>query len=297
LVLRSEPISKNSFILENLGAMTFSPSSLLRYLECPYRFYLEKVCRLRESPWPSDELPAWLKGDVFHAAVRSLYESCPHDELFRDADTHSRLLADRVNAVALDWDPYRLVPVNVFALRTWVDKLKAFSETEVALFREGWRIAGMEQEVSAELGGGYRLKGKIDRVDHRDGWARIVDYKTGSLPTKKACRLSTGRAGFTGIQLPSYALLASASGLAREERIEGHYFYDLRDTCGLVNRYDEFTPGECRNYLREFEVFLRTLLDEIHDPAVPFRHTDNPANCAYCPLDLVCRVGESGPKP
>ncbi len=293
-VLRSEPVPKDAFTLGKLAGMTFSPSSIRQYLECPYRFFLEKVCGLRETPWPSDELPGWLKGEVFHAAVKSLYESCPHEELFRDSATHFRFLSDQVNRVARNWDPYRLIPVQVFALRTWIEKLKAFSENEVSLFRDGWRIVGLEQEVSAELGSGYRIKGKIDRLDQRDGWTRIVDYKTGALPMRKACRLSTARPGFTGIQLPVYALLASASGLNRADRIEGLYFYDLRDTFGLVNRFDEFIPGQAKSYLGEFEGFLETILDEIHDPKGSFRHAENPATCTYCPFDLVCRVHESG---
>ena len=45
-------------------------------------------------------------------------------------------------------------------------------------------------------------------------------------------------------------------------------------------------------YLDRFGDFLAGILDEIHDPAIPFALTPSSKNCKYCPFGVICRGDE-----
>jgi hypothetical protein len=46
---------------------------------------------------------------------------------------------------------------------------------------------------------------------------------------------------------------------------------------------------DVRPLLTEFENFLRLTLDELYNPAIPFRQTTYEENCSYCLYKTMCR--------
>ncbi len=41
----------------------------------------------------------------------------------------------------------------------------------------------------------------------------------------------------------------------------------------------------------EFEARLKSMVQEMYDPAVPFRQTEEVKNCSYCPYNRICHRG------
>lgn len=282
---------KDEAVLARLHELNYSASSIGAYLSCPYRFYLQYVSRLAEPVSIGEELEPSMRGDIFHKAVKALYDRVSHDELFRDEKTHHAMLSDEISREAEKFDQARIVPSNRFALENWKGRLAAFSAGEVELYRAGWRNVEREKKIEVANPAGCKLKGTIDRIDRLGDAIRIIDYKTGSLPPKKECLLEGGRGGFRRIQLPFYLLLLALEAGTDPELVDGLYFYDLKKDFGLVNLHEDFCDGR-RAYLRGFTAFIDGVLAEIFDPSVEFRHAEDRRECAWCPYDLSCRIGE-----
>ena len=91
-------------------------------------------------------------------------------------------------------------------------KMEKFKAVEDTRYEAGWRVQGLEKELDSVFAG-VRITGKIDRIDVCGGELAVIDYKSGKFDAKS-------------LQLPFYEALVGRP-------CEG-YFYDLKDTMGLV---------------------------------------------------------------
>jgi RecB family exonuclease len=142
----------------------------------PYAVYAREVLRLRpldpltRAPDPRD------RGNVLHAVLEALVAEDPYDEAAFAAALLAR--AEARLAAEVPWPAAR---------RLWLARLAAaapdFAAGETARRDEALPFV---REATAALdlpGAGFRLTGKIDRIDRgSDGAWRIYDYKTGAPP-------------------------------------------------------------------------------------------------------------------
>ena len=42
------------------------------------------------------------------------------------------------------------------------------------------------------------------------------------------------------------------------------------------------------NSMDDFEIVLTQILSNIFNPELPFRQTEHPDNCEYCPFKIIC---------
>ena len=154
---------------------------------CPYRFFAERVLRLREADELDDEVEkrdygTWLH-DVLHVFHRERGEAARRPPPTRPVCARS---ATSVRA-EMGLDAAAFLPFDAsfegFVPR-YVDWLHARERT-------GWRWLSGESEARRappELDG-LELHGRIDRIDRRDGkdgaTIELIDYKTGSAEKLK----------------------------------------------------------------------------------------------------------------
>jgi len=144
------------------------------------------------------------------------------------------------------------------------------------------------------------LSGKIDRVDHKSGTVRIIDYKTGKdeLGVESIASLfdREGKRNKAAFQTMLYAYLY------HNERNSG-----LRLTPGLMNRKNLFESNyafghplgkgygkkqiieDARVHFDEFGGLLRDQLEDLFNPDSPFDQTTNLKACEWCPYNGICR--------
>lgn len=173
---------------------TLSVSDFSRYLACPYRFYLGKVHGLRARDDRLTEIDAPTFGSLAHAVL----------ELFGESEYAESSSAEEIELYLIEHllelterrfgsQPKPAVQVQVAQLKL---RLAAFARRQAEWRQYGWKIIRTEfEEDHGELvvdGKTMRLKGRIDRIDHRrkdgeDEYA-VLDYKTGDVgqsPGKK----------------------------------------------------------------------------------------------------------------
>lgn len=217
--------------LKKMGVTSFAT-----YLQCPLRFFLKHILRMREVDATQQELDPRAFGSLCHAA----FEALAQDERAKrsgDADVVRACLLDGLERKARALFGVRQPLSLLLQLEAARQRLGAAAQAQAREQAAGWIIAHVEKSLgdlrpngAPFVLGGMEISGQVDRVDinERTGCWRVVDYKT-SAEAKKPEELHTAKAGgeewpawrvlpdgarvWTGLQLPLYGVaLAEAFG-------------------------------------------------------------------------------------
>ena len=302
-------VEKTPAVLAELSQMyleeqhAFSASALNMYLDCPLRFYYEKVRGIEEQDEVVEDLDASLFGSIFHAVMQHLYEPFVGGEFL--PDTLRALRRDRNRIDALIDKAFAEQKITEISGENLIlrDLIRHFVlrilEVDAAVSAEGGPLVlhGVEMDAGCRLrlpdGRVVRLYGVIDRLDgHSPDVLRVVDYKSGSVQGKDNCddvnrlfdrSLGTRRPS-VAFQLYFYALLKTRMEDDPAVRFEP-CVYSLRSI---------FSPALPKSYalasdkLAQFETRLTELVEELLDPGAPFVATECEDHCQYCPFKRLC---------
>lgn len=188
----------------------FSASEIETYLQCPYRWYLERIIRPQELDARIDRAAT---GRLGHAIMNRFYEEFIHNTGQNRVSEATLEIARAVYAEVAAREAAAVRPQSAAesaAARTVVRAGLRVIEDDAHLFpgmapvlRE-WSF-GMEEGDTPESFGDFALRGRIDRIDLGDSTLVVTDYKLGGVGTY-------ARAGFekSGIvQIPLYAAVAA----------------------------------------------------------------------------------------
>lgn len=208
-------IAKTDEDVEIMKKMTFSASSIEKYLSCPAKFYYTYVKRLKVETEVSESLDNSMLGTVFHDTMLALYKG--GEALQAEFDmSRENVLAnvkkplEVITKQYIEWLLSQKKEIIGPKIRTLIKRqLNAdeiagrnlvFEEilnkyvvktlqTDLALMEEyntdRFRVIGLELERFWDFNG-HKFKGYIDRMDSfRDDEVRIVDYKTGKVDEKE----------------------------------------------------------------------------------------------------------------
>jgi hypothetical protein len=157
------------------------------------------------------------------------------------------------------------------------------------------RLIDVEQTISAEKEG-FGLRGKIDRIENRQGTTYIFDYKTSANDTYlKINRTSliegdrsTWSEAIGSLQLPFYAILyAAREGIPLESIVPAFIFLGRcrLDTSIEVPLFEEDGKEELEMYGR----IIIALLKEIVTPEHEFLPTEEfEKECGRCEFCALC---------
>jgi RecB family exonuclease len=186
----------------------FSVSALERYLQCPFRFFAERVLTLQEDPEDEATLNPKELGIFVHAVFQRFFEEW--NRLGRRGITPEHLPEARAMFVEIveplldELDEAEAAIQRTRLLGSAVDEglAEAVFQTEAE-----WGTPVLERLLEHSLEGEFdiqgpegirrvRLRGKADRIDLlQDGTFRIIDYKLSRAPERKQA-----------LQLPVYTV-------------------------------------------------------------------------------------------
>ncbi|MGW8272921.1 MAG: PD-(D/E)XK nuclease family protein, partial [Thermodesulfovibrionales bacterium] len=264
--------------MRRISRMTLTPTMLKTLRECPYRFFLMHVTRLREPREARPDLGAADIGIIVHAALRNVYSAKAR---FATAAALHEALREEIREVARQgYDAVWVNPQARFELDMVTERMGTFADREMERFEQGWTPRYLEHELHHELAG-FRLAGRVDRVDVRHGdtgleRAYIIDYKFSSAARRRSFRYDSR---FVEFQLPLYRIMLQS----RYPRlvIEGFGYYDLKSKCELVHIAEEDTP-------EKFRELLSAVLDDLGKARKEFMKTKDLKICAKCEFVRIC---------
>ncbi len=294
---------KTQEVFSTLDNMSFSPSSINTYIDCPRKFYFQYVCKLREPQEVSDEVEASMFGLLYHKIMQEIYtpyllKDLGKKEILGLMASDDAILKEISLAFKSEMGVQEIVGRNkiieALLLKFIKKTLKIDSELGVL------RYVGAEQKCyqNLELFDGkktVKLFGIIDRVDKVDGMLRVIDYKTGrSEIDYKGDIVNIFRADnktrpSTALQLLFYLVLLENNTVDNKKLINPEETTML--VYSLSSMFQGIMPGlsVTRHEYEQYRKGLISVLEEIYNPEIKFTGALNAEKCKYCYFKSFCR--------
>lgn len=277
--------------LQELCKSGLSPSALGTWLRCPLDFYFKYIAGIRERDVVDGKLGSDVLGNAVHNTLQRILTPMVGGELDpaelmaareRTTELLSQELTAHIPPNALEHGHYRL-------RRDMASKaLRNHLEAEAERCRhEPTRLVAVELPVKALLSNGTLLKGRCDRIDHRDGRITVLDVKTGAVRDTDLRSAGLGREHIGpddryALQLLIYLwaylrqhpdVPEARAGVIPLQRASRSTVEFLRIGGELV-----ITQRD----LPAIEALLLTLVQELVDPSTPFTHDPESTHCTMC---------------
>ncbi|NEU10419.1 PD-(D/E)XK nuclease family protein [Flavihumibacter sp. R14] len=293
-----------------------SATAITTYMSCPLQFFYRYVARIREPEVISENLEANQIGSVFHQVMEWFYKDLSkqssivtaHDIQLKRKDI--KLLCKQALSKELFNTRDRIVKANSMQqiiLRIVEEYVHAvlLHDEQVAPFRiiELENKEDYKYRFPIEVKGGARevlLYGIIDRVDEKNGVTRIVDYKTGSRDEvkftclddlfepegKKQNKAMVQTLFYTFIyeQVKNLQQIEPNLYIIRKMKDDGTLFFT-----GGRGRKVQLQAEHLEDLKSGFQVQLKSLLEELFNPDIPFTDSVSKVNCGYCPYKEICQ--------
>ena len=298
----------SKYFAEGDNVKVLAPTSLSVYIQCPLKFYFEKVAHIQEDDNLGSDIDAREFGNLAHDTLEALYkpyegktlEAKTIDDIIKNdlEPTLDRFIQNMFQSKQVDGKNafYRGVILELLTRILKIDKKSA-----------PLKIHNVETDqliYALELSNGKKVQlgGKVDRIDEinteQNGLVRIVDYKTGKAeiakPTVNKKRIDTEvyiskyfredklKSGF---QAYFYANLYKQKHPKKPVTGAIFGFRKLGDGVMYLRNKAEAIPDDI---LFEFETQLKELLSDIFNPEIPFEQTSDTKNCEYCNFQSIC---------
>lgn len=297
-----------------------TPSALDTYLYCRLRFYFKYVQELYEPDELQEELSPMVFGNILHDAMEILYKQFikknkrpivePNDFFGLESGVDGAINKAFIKHYDVKNETkFKLEGRNIIAaeiIRKTALKILHFDQ-QYAPFK----IIGLETSTRDGFTLDYPvtvngktlmigIKGKIDRLDQKQGKVRVIDYKTGkdakefSSVTSMINREDSKR-NKAAFQVFFYSYLFYKTYSGEYSQIEPGLFnsrdlFDDSFSWQLVEKSgrNAQTVHEFRDYLEPFEEIVSELLTEIYDPEIAFDQVEDVSKCRFCPYNEIC---------
>lgn len=308
---------------ENSHYPSVSPSALNLYLTCELAFYFQNVLHIKEPEDVSEEITPATFGNIFHRAAELLYLDFIAKGGAVEPDHLTLLVKDKKllhkyvrQAFEDEKVQYRVLEANVIELYL-VTLLHRDAENG------HFRVVGAERKarcfVNAEINGekvAVRINGILDRLDlihdSEDRCTlRVLDYKTGSVHLDSTGDVKQAKAeslaqlfekgGEKGYMLQTFLYDKMLHYEAKNDAELDAYIkkYPVSPALFFIRRasqkgYDprlkigEEWVTDLKRYSEEFDAHLVKLVNEILDPSLTFKPTEDSKRCNQCVYRSVC---------
>ncbi len=146
----------------------------------PYAIYARYVLRLRPLERPDEPVEARVRGEAVHRALQTFAERYP-DDLPGDAGAvFETLLTEALVEAGMGVSAMAREGALAAEAGPWVAAFEGRRRTGARLLVEQRGVLPIE-----DADGVFTLSARADRLEVRDGGVDVLDFKTGSTPTKK----------------------------------------------------------------------------------------------------------------
>jgi CRISPR/Cas system-associated exonuclease Cas4 (RecB family) len=301
---KPEKISKTPQIMDTIGKLQFSATSLDAYLRCGLKFYYASVLRLREKQEVDEEIDNRDIGDVVHRVLH---------EVIRPM-MNTRLTPAALAAVDLKFiieEQFRQYFGDARGPREFLLQGQVLKQMQA--FVERYQIPLAEKEQIVVLGAEDALQASIrktafsvrtDRIEQRGEKIVVLDYKISNSADRYGIKFSklnpedraTWPEAIGSLQLPLYIMIYSTLRNIPPEKISAAYLLlGKRTIDASIESPLYYDTEEAREWQGTVENIIFSLVDEIRNPAVDFSLTaDFMKQCPGCPFQGICGTQWTG---
>lgn len=277
-------------LIRHHAAKGFSPTSLSNYIRNPIDFYKRNLLGIKDTLEVEETIAANTFGTIVHDTLEDIYTPFLGQYLTQEGLTASKtnipkLVQKHFSKSYFDGDISR--GRNLIAYNVVLRYLENYVNAEIEQAKNHQiKILGLEDDLSIklhipEVDFEVILRGKLDRIDEKDGTLRIIDYKTGKVESKNVEIVNweeiTAEYDYSkAFQLLCYALMYNdknpietiESGIISFKNLNsGLLKFATKDKRGSYAKKDHIISQET---LSHFQEELKKLILEICNPEIPF---------------------------
>ncbi len=288
-------IQKTPKMIEVLRKLTYSPSSIDTYLNCPLRFYYQYVLKLKETEEMLEEPKGSDMGSFIHELLEEAFSEFVGSKPVIDENFKGKFLKlfdkkfDVIMKKRMKAEAFMVKDVLEYRLTKFLDKEKTREVEEIVSLEDS--SLGSNIELS---GNKFDFKCIIDRLDKlENGSFLIIDYKTGTSAKAPKGIKSLNNMEFNresikktirSFQLPLYYYFVRKN---YKEASLNAVLYNLKtlDFTAFVKniKYADDVMQKC---IQALDCIVQEILDVDKD----FEADESkPQNCKYCPFFYLCR--------
>lgn len=290
---KPKEIEKTVEIKAYLKTITYSASAVDTYYNCPLKFYYQYVLLPDQRDEIIEDLGGHDVGQLIHE-ILNLYFS---DKKIDFDEKKFANVIDQCFAKSFGGNVYGRLLILKYQIREKLtDFIKGYKNFVNANQIE---LLELEKEYKTDITipgiGKINIKGKIDRIEKRDGVVFVVDYKKASKEDKYKFKWKMfdpnkrdeWQKSFKSIQLMFYIFLLVNHNECKEKPLNGSYF--------LLEKKD-LTKSEIRLFNDETEIVKNSefidfiiikLIEEIISEDI-FTPTEDLKNCDWCNYKNIC---------
>ena len=258
ILYKNNFISYNSEVIEeeiDLTKISWSASSLKKFLDCRKKFYLENILKIKNHS--ISLLPENFElGSVIHKIL---------EELIRSGEKN----VEKIDELFLQYkktNPFLILDLEVFR-----EKIYNFLEFE----KQRLNIKNIDLEIKFTTNfNRISINGIIDRVDLNEDTYELIDYKTSknlNVDTEKTYEKSHD------FQLEFYYI--AAKELYKAQNVKAYYF----------SLYDNLLIEELvLDKKLEILSSIFSELKELSKEKIKFMKTENKSVCEFCNFKVIC---------
>ncbi len=290
-VKKTKNIKKDDEIIDKMLSFSFSPTSLITYMGCGYKFYLQYIRGINIYDKEDENMDFGEFGSLIHFIMEKLYikDNGKIRYVYNWKDKYNDLVNEFLKREdikkQIDYGKNRLfVDIGKILIERIIEEEKNVRDiNEITDIYKEKEIEGLFEITDGKK---IKLKGFIDRVDKTPDGDIIIDYKTGGVsvfsPNGKKTFIDEENRFIPDktyeykahFQVMIYKYLWESK---ENNNIKELYIYDLSK--GKIER--------CR-ILDNFNESLNNMFTEMFDKDIPFENKTDSKMCKYCPFSSIC---------
>jgi len=291
-------IAKTETTLALLRKRDYSATSFRTWMECSLKFWFRYILGLKDNKNVDDAHNFAKFGSIFHKVLELVYskqEGKTINSIFFEKLSDETLESIIKQSFSINKLSETEIGMNKITFEIIRKFTKNFFNNEKS--QTPFKIHSLEKEIRKKIIFNTRDKtesveftGKIDRIDYHKNILRIIDYKTG-ITNLSEIKDNMIEVDWTkhkeAFQLLFYAYLLEENALLQKKFKLGIYpFKKLSDKLKFVKINGDETID--RDILTDFQIVLEHILEEIFDPELDFKQTEDKAACKYCLHKDIC---------
>lgn len=305
-------VLKTEIILEKIKSIAtkgLSPSALNTYINCSLQYYFKYIANLKEPDEVEEDMESNTMGSAIHFVLENLYRDLIGKEI--TVEWLENIRKDKAGIKALlqegfkaKFDESALAQgKNHLYFQISLKMIDTFLNNEIKRVKDGKKISieALETNLEATLevdDTTVKIKGISDRIERENETLTIVDFKSGSASSAVLKNSKKGDEYLwvasdpkfkVQFQLLIYAWTYLQMNPHINFSIQSGIFWLRKTNDGLDNLSINGNSLLNRENLQTFENLLIELLQELLNPAIPFKQTDDLKRCQYCAYKRICK--------
>ncbi|MCF6242168.1 MAG: PD-(D/E)XK nuclease family protein [Bacteroidales bacterium] len=317
-----QSILNEYFNIDTAKPKMFTPSAIDTYLSCSLKFYFRYLAKIKEPDTVDEEFSPIDLGNIIHAVMENIYKSILeknknslitlndikliYKKVPQFVEQSFKEYYGKSEYAGFEFTGNLLVIKEVIIkyVKSILSVDEKYAPFDIVQLEEDYAFKSVFDIIHENENKKVLLSGIIDRIDKKNGIYRIIDYKTGKaekifkdFEQLFSEKISTRKKAV--FQLFIYGLLfKNKDKFKAKPVIPG--IYDLRGMhkenfsaelfLGLSKDKKVVDSDSFNKHLDEFKILLKEKLSEIFNKDIPFKQTEEPENCTYCPYKDICSV-------